>query len=166
MKVIFSHGKESGPWGSKITAMADLAKAKGFDVDSIDYSDTMDADLRVDRLKSILQNENESQVILVGSSMGGYVSMAAANSFSVAGVFVLAPALYIPGWKEQSYSPKTNIVEIIHGWSDEIVPHELSIRYARESQTTLHLIDGDHRLNSSITEVLILFSNFLTRIKS
>ncbi|MFT6901716.1 MAG: hypothetical protein ACJAXS_001915 [Colwellia sp.] len=38
MKVIFSHGKESGPWGSKITKLANVAKELGFGVDSIDYT--------------------------------------------------------------------------------------------------------------------------------
>lgn len=165
MKVIFSHGKESGPWGSKITAMAELAKSLGCEVDSIDYSDTMDPDVRVDRLHGILAEEDSEQVILVGSSMGGYVAMVTAGQYPVAGVFVLAPALYIPDWKHQSYAPKTSNVEIVHGWSDEIVPHELSIRYARESKTTLHLIDGDHRLNSSLDEVLALFVNFLKHSK-
>jgi len=161
MKVIFSHGKESGPWGSKITAMADVAKSLGCEVDSIDYSDTMDADVRADRLIDLLKAEGSEDVVLVGSSMGGYVAMVAASELATKGVFVLAPALFIPGWQRQAYAPKTSHVEIVHGWYDEIVPHELSIRYARETQTTLHLIDGDHRLNSSLEEVLRLFRLFL-----
>ena len=75
MKVIFSHGKESGPWGSKITAMADVAKSLGCEVDSIDYSDTMDADVRADRLIDLLKAEGSEDVVLVGSSMGGYVAV-------------------------------------------------------------------------------------------
>ena len=39
MKVYFSHGKESGPWGSKIKRLANIAKEHGCSVDSIDYSD-------------------------------------------------------------------------------------------------------------------------------
>jgi hypothetical protein len=38
MKVIFSNGKESGPWGTKIRTLADIAKAHGHEVDSIDYT--------------------------------------------------------------------------------------------------------------------------------
>jgi len=37
--VIFSHGKESGPWGSKITTMSKVAEQLGFRVESIDYQD-------------------------------------------------------------------------------------------------------------------------------
>ncbi len=35
--VIFSHGQESGPWGTKIQAMAETVKSIGCEADSIDY---------------------------------------------------------------------------------------------------------------------------------
>jgi hypothetical protein len=59
MRVYFSHGKESGPWGSKITSLANIAKDQGFSVDSIDYSDIVDPDLRVERLINVLEKEEE-----------------------------------------------------------------------------------------------------------
>ncbi|MDQ7048472.1 MAG: hypothetical protein Q9M92_02600 [Enterobacterales bacterium] len=37
MQVIFSHGKESGPWGSKIKQLAEIAISFSFQVQSIDY---------------------------------------------------------------------------------------------------------------------------------
>jgi len=33
--VCFNHGKESGSWGSKITKLADIARGRGFAVESI-----------------------------------------------------------------------------------------------------------------------------------
>ena len=48
--VVFSHGKESGPWGSKITAMAEVARGLEFDVLSVDYRGMDDPVLRVDTL--------------------------------------------------------------------------------------------------------------------
>lgn len=159
MKVYFSHGKESGPWGSKIKRLASIAKDQGCSVDSIDYSDLQDPDRRVDRLVNILKDE-ESDFILVGSSMGGYVSLVASEQVNAAGVFLLAPALYMKGYECQTYV-KNNKVEIIHGWSDDILPAENSIKFAKESDSTLHLISGDHRLNSSIDVVAKIFLNFL-----
>ena len=38
--VVFSHGKESGPWGSKIAAMAEIAREEGFTVESVAVSYT------------------------------------------------------------------------------------------------------------------------------
>src|SRR6516165_7845907 len=35
--VVFSHGQEAGPWGRKITALAEVARAEGYDAHSVDY---------------------------------------------------------------------------------------------------------------------------------
>ena len=159
MKVYFSHGKESGPWGSKIKRLANIAIEQGHSVDSIDYSDILDPDLRVERLLNIL-NRSDGDFLLVGSSMGGYVSLVASEQVDAKGVFLLAPALFMPGYKIQTYTNKTNI-EIVHGWSDDIIPPDHSIKFARSAGCTLHLIAGDHRLNCSIEVVERLFLQFL-----
>ena len=160
MKVYFSHGKESGPWGSKIKRLADIAKDQGYSIDSIDYSDIHDPDLRVDLLLNVLKDE-KSDFLLVGSSMGGYVSLVASEQVNAAGVFLLAPALFMEGYKNQTYASNNN-VEIVHGWSDDIIPPDNSIKFAKESDCSLHLISGDHRLNSSIEVVEKIFLNFLS----
>jgi len=159
MKVYFSHGKESGPWGSKIKRLANIAKELGYSVDSIDYSDILDPDLRVERLIKVVENVEED-FVLVGSSMGGYVSLVAAEQVNVKGVFLLAPALFMEGYKKQNYNHNTNI-EIVHGWSDDIIPPENSIQFAKNIDCSLHLISGDHRLNTSLDVVENLFSQFL-----
>lgn len=162
MKVIFSHGKESGPWGSKIQRLASIASEHGCEVDSIDYSDLSDPDLRVERLLGILKNESDS-TILVGSSMGGYVSLVASGAAKTHAVFLLAPALYMSGYKHQAYSPTSAHIEIVHGWSDDIIPPEHSIKFSKETDCMLHLISGDHRLNTSINTVENLFNQFLQK---
>jgi alpha/beta superfamily hydrolase len=163
MKIYFSHGKESGPWGSKIKRLADIGRHAGCHVDSIDYRDTVDPDLRVERLIAQLKAEIEP-IVLVGSSMGGYVSLVAVQEIDAAGMFLMAPALYLPGYQQQSHSPRCGLIEIVHGWSDDVVPVESSIRFAREADCSLHLIRGDHRLNSSLDVVAGLFEDFLSRV--
>jgi len=163
MKVIFSHGKESGPWGSKITKLANIAKELGFDVDSIDYSDLTNPDERVIKLNSYLENENQAY-ILVGSSMGGYVSLVAAQTYKPLGTFLLAPALFMPDYDQQAYTTDLDNLEIVHGWADDIIPVENSIKHAQQAQCSLHLIDGDHRLNSSIEQVIGIFQVFLKNV--
>lgn len=162
MKVIFSHGKESGPWGRKIKAMAEIAKANNCVVESIDYSDTLDPEVRVSRLVERLKNDSDD-IILVGSSMGGYVSSVAAKSFDVNGVFLLAPALYMPAYTQQEYSIKCKHIEIVHGWNDTVIPYQHSLKFAEESKCSLHLINGDHSLNSSLNEVTAIFDGFLMK---
>ncbi|MGI9235530.1 MAG: alpha/beta hydrolase, partial [Woeseiaceae bacterium] len=51
---------------------------------------------------------------------------------------------------------------IVHGWHDDIVPVENSIRFAQGCSATLHLVDGDHRLTANIDEINEYFSYFIT----
>ena len=163
MKLVFSHGRESGPWGYKIKRLAPIAEKAGCVVESIDYTDLMDADLRVERLIHYLKNE-EDELILVGSSMGAYVSLVASVYVDTRGVFLLAPALYMAGFEKQDYISKSPWIEIVHGWSDEVIPIEHSIRYARQADCSLHAIAGDHALNKSIDRVEALFRLFLDKV--
>jgi pimeloyl-ACP methyl ester carboxylesterase len=160
MKVYFAHGKESGPWGFKIKRLAEIAARRNCDVESVDYTDLMDPDLRVDRLQQLLTNET-GDFVLVGSSMGAYVSLVVSETVEARAVFLMAPALYIPTWKKQRYYSKSPHIEIVHGWSDAVIPVENSIRYARDADCTLHLVSGDHPLNDAIEVVEKLFDLFL-----
>lgn len=165
MKVIFSHGKESGPNGSKIRRLAHIARDHGCDTQSIDYTDTMDPDQRVERLLQVIQSDDANGLMLVGSSMGGYVSLVASRSVAVKGMFLLAPALYMPGYREQSYETLCPRIEIVHGWSDEVIPYQHSIRFSHDANCSLHLISGDHRLMTVLDQVDTLFQRFLHSVQ-
>jgi len=70
----------------------------------------------------------------------------------------------MPGYEGQQYHSHSPCIEIVHGWSDDVIPPENSIRYARQANQTLHLISGDHALNGSIEAVAELFEQFLERV--
>ena len=172
--VIFSHGRESGPWGSKIRALADVAERLGTQVMSVDYREHPhgtpqdknaegEADRRVGQLLSITLPEH-SQLVLVGSSMGGYVSTVASIRLQVDGLFLLAPAFYLPGYANQELTPRAHKTMIVHGWSDGVVPVHNSIRFASQHQCDLHLLEGDHRLNAALPKIEPLFELFLKQI--
>ncbi|MCH9005977.1 MAG: alpha/beta hydrolase [Proteobacteria bacterium] len=150
--VIFSHGQESGPWGTKICAMAELVKGLGCEADSIDYQGIADPTARVEKL--VLECSDVSDdLILVGSSMGGHVATAAAETLGAIGLFVLAPAYYMEGYENLTPPPPSVPTCIVHGWHDDIIPVENSIRFARQCSATLHLVNGGHRLTENIDEV-------------
>ena len=163
--IVFSHGSESGPWGSKIRAMSGMAKGLGCAIDSIDYQGIADPTERADKLTGACESIS-GDIILVGSSMGGYVAAAAATPVEAIGLFVLAPAFYMPGYEELTPLPPRIPIEIVHGWGDEIVPPENSIRYARECAATLHLLNGDHRLTNNIDEINFFLERFIIRISA
>ena len=159
--ILFSHGQESGPWGTKIKVMAEAARAHGLSVDSIDYRGIEAPGDRVAKLVAACAELSEPKV-LVGSSMGGYVSAAAAAASGARGLFLLAPAFFIPGFPD--FEPPAVPTEIVHGWHDDVVPPENSIRYAQASAAALHLVDGDHRLTANIDEIVVYLLRFVDRV--
>jgi pimeloyl-ACP methyl ester carboxylesterase len=161
--VIFSHGQGSGPWGSKITAMAEVARGLGFGVESVDYQALDDPGERVERLLEAGRALGEPAV-LVGSSLGGHVATAASRELETRGLFLMAPAFYMPGYEQYTPAPAACPVAIVHGWSDEVVPVDNSIRWARENRAALHILAGDHRLQENIPQINALFADFLRRL--
>jgi pimeloyl-ACP methyl ester carboxylesterase len=158
--VVFSHGKESGPWGTKITAMAAVVRDLSLAARSVDYRGIDDP---ADRVAKLLADSREfaGPVVLVGSSMGGHVSAAAAAQIGPSGLFLLAPAFYMPGF--EAYTPQEVVcpTTIVHGWHDDIVPVDNSVRWAREHAAALHVLDSDHRLEDQIEPICRLLRNFL-----
>ena len=162
--IVFSHGQDGEPWGGKIVAMAEVARKHGLSVESVDYRGMADPAVRVRRLLEVCQ-ELPGKLVLVGSSLGAHVCMTAANHLRVRGVFVLAPAFFMPGYEQYTPQPPAGCpVTIVHGWNDTIVPPENSVRYARQHRTTLHLIDSDHRLTANVDEVCEFLDRFLRRL--
>ena len=158
--VVFSHGKESGPWGTKIVALAEIARALGWHVESINYQGMDDAADRVAKLKAAAHLVGPRPV-LVGSSLGGHVATAASIDLQAQGLFLMAPAFFMPGYEALTPRPHTCPIEIAHGWDDEIVPVENSIRWARQQRATLHLLNTDHRMQDCLVELCGLFREFL-----
>lgn len=161
--VIFAHGKESGPWGSKIRHLAALAEKLGAQVLSPDYSDLADPDARVARLLALPLPEHDG-LVLAGSSMGGYVSTVASQSLNPLGLFLMAPAFYMPGYRVQNPVAKTDKVCVVFGWQDEVIPVEHGIRFAHACRAELHVMDADHRLNKVLPEVGVLFERFIASV--
>jgi predicted esterase len=161
--VIFSHGQESGPWGTKIKAMAAMVKELGYRADSIDYQGIADPTERVGKLVAECHGIDDA-LILVGSSMGGHVATAAAEKVNAAGLFVLAPAYYMPGYEELTPPPPGIPICIVHGWHDGVVPVDNSIRFARQCNAELHLIDSDHRLTDNVVEIVAYLKRFIRTV--
>lgn len=159
--VCFSHGQESGPWGTKIRGMAETARDAGWSVDSLDYQGITDPLERVTKLVAhcaVL----DGPPVLVGSSMGGFVALAAASRIPVRGLFLLAPALYLPGYEEHLPDPLPECpVQVVHGWRDDVVPWAGSIRFGQQTGASLLLLDGDHRLTAQLAVIRRELADFL-----
>jgi RimJ/RimL family protein N-acetyltransferase len=160
LAVYFNHGKESGPWGSKIQRLAAAARELDCRVESLDYQGIYDPQSRVDKLLASGARA-EKALILVGSSMGGYVAAAASAALQPTGLFLLAPALYMPDYPLPAPEPHASLVTIVHGWRDDVIPVENSFRYARIFAARLFLLPDDHRLVGDLPLLVELFQAFL-----
>ena len=161
--VVFSHGKESGPWGAKISALAEIARAEGWQPESVDYRGIDNPHERVTRLLAYCR-DLQGRLVLVGSSMGGHVATAGSRLLRAAGLFLMAPAFYMPGFEDLTPQPPKCPITIVHGWHDDVVPVDHSLRFAREHHATLHLLDTDHRMQDRIRDIGYQFEYFLVTL--
>jgi pimeloyl-ACP methyl ester carboxylesterase len=143
--------------------MAEVAKRHQLRVESVDYRGMADPAARVEKLLEFCR-ELPGSLLLVGSSMGGHVAAAVSSQIPTGGMFLLAPAFFMPGYEQYTPQPGACPIEIVHGWNDDIVPPQNSIRFAQQHKSTLHLLDSDHRLTASLGEICSLFELFLQRV--
>ena len=158
--IYFAHGQESGPWGTKIKRLAMVAENLNFRVVCPNYSGIKSGYGRVEKLLSLQPSASE-QLILVGSSMGSWVSLCASEKLKPQGLFLMASAVGIEDLEPNSPRPFADKTLLIHGWNDEVVPVENAINFARNYQVPLHLLPSDHRMIDQLDSLAHIFQNFL-----
>ncbi len=163
--VIYNHGKDSMPWGEKTLAFAEVAKQYGYLFESPDYRGQLDPDLRVKQLLS-MDLSDYSTIVLIGSSMGAYVSTVASEVIKPKGLFLLAPAFYLPDYQQIEFKPTADVIRVFQGWQDDIVPPENVWRFCRTYRVRLDLYDTDHRMLSVMPQLVDEFKRFLTGLSS
>ena len=163
--VYFAHGMESGPWGTKIQALAKIAEGHGLTVHSPDYTHSKDPQVRLKDLL-VMGLPPAGELVLVGSSLGGWVSAAAATELKPRGLFLMAPALNIPGVNNgEAPGAGAGHTEVVHCWHDDVVPVEQSLDFARQHSATLHVLNAGHTLREVLPEVEVLFDAFLKKLE-
>src|SRR5690349_3532831 len=101
--VILSHGLESGPDATKVTAMAVAAERLGWRTLRPDYRDLdtahglPGAEHRLARLLDAARAV-DGPLVLAGSSFGAFISGLASLQVEVRGLFLLALPLQLPGF--------------------------------------------------------------------
>ena len=161
--VVFSHGKETGPSGRKILKLREMAEAAGAETVSIDYTSSMDPEIRVQKLLNTTLPEHHG-LILVGSSMGGYVSTVASKVLKPDGLLLMAPAFGLPGYAELYPVPNATAIAAVHGWLDDVVPVENVVRWAKDNKIRLVLVDDDHSLHQEVATVGQLMVSMIQKL--
>jgi len=96
--------------------------------------------------------------------MGGWVVTAASNHVGPLGLFLLAPAFYVPGYPDVAPVYPPTHIEIVHGWRDEVIPYAHSVQFGLQHACAVHLVDDDHRLGGSLEMIGGYFKVFLERV--
>ena len=109
-------------------------------------------------------SEDDGSTVLAGSSMGGSVSLAAAAVIRPAGLFLMAPAIGIPGYPD--LPPLTHLPPsvIVHGWDDAIVLPGPGIDYACRHSLELAMVADGHTLENSLDFLADRFRFLLGRV--
>lgn len=164
MTIYLSHGLESGPGALKIQALKEVAEPlNDCHVVVMDYRGIDAPAERLTHLMSTLKSRGDlpSRCVMVGSSLGGWLSAAVSAQTPVLGCFLLAPALGLPNYPETSPHIHARHTHIIHGWQDDVIPPAPVIERARLQHLSLRMVNDDHRLHRSLPTIVADFERFL-----
>lgn len=168
--VLLSHGLESGPDATKVSAMARAAESLGWRSQCLDYRDLdsthglAGASLRLARLLTVARTI-KAPLVLAGSSFGAFISGLASLEVVTSGLFLLALPLKIPPY-EPAFDCAPIPTTIIHGWDDELIPAAAVIEFAARRKIELHLVNDSHRLTGHVEIAASRFAEFLGRLES
>ncbi|MBS0200546.1 MAG: hypothetical protein JSR70_08855 [Proteobacteria bacterium] len=154
---ILSHGFESGPDATKVTALAEAAEALGWSHERPDYTDLDacrevselgDVPARMQRLLSRIDAAPTGPVVLAGSSLGAYISGFASLQRPVRALFLMAPPITM------GPAPRLDAADvplsILHGWDDELIPAVEVVAWAQPRRARLLMVDDSHRLSAHV----------------
>ena len=169
---ILSHGFESGPDATKVTALADVAQRLGWTCERPDFtdldakrevSDLGDVAARLERLHAIASDAvAKGPVVLAGSSLGAWVSGHVSLRVNVAGLFLMAPPIHLdPKHPIDAAAVPTSI---IHGWDDELIPASDVVAWAQSRRAALLLVDDSHRLSAHVAASADAFGALLAKL--
>ena len=169
---ILSHGFESGPDATKVTALAEAAERLGWSHERPDYTDLDakreagelgDVAARVERLLGLAKAAaSRGPLVLAGSSLGAWISGRASLQVPVQALFLMAPPVAMKG------APPLDAARvptsILHGWHDELIPAAEVVDWARDRDARLLLVDDSHRLSDHVAASAEAFAALLASL--
>ena len=169
---ILSHGFESGPDATKVTALADAAERLGWTHERPDYTDLDarrdisslgDVPARLARLHEIAAAAaTRGPVVLAGSSLGAYIAGRVSLQVPTRALFLMAPPINMGPLPDLDTAAVP--VSIIHGWDDELIPAQQVVDWAHMRRARLLLVNDSHRLSDHVAASTEAFSQLLASL--
>ncbi len=169
---ILSHGFESGPDATKVTALADVATRLGWSHERPDFTDLDarhdisslgDVPARLQRLIELAMAASRSgPVVLAGSSLGSYISAIASLQVPTRALFLMVPPTTMGPMPALDAA---NVpISIVHAWHDELIPAGEVIAWAQQRSARLLLVDDSHRLGAHVEASARAFEELLLSV--
>ena len=171
---ILSHGFESGPDATKVSALAAVAERHGWTHARPDYTDLDarrdlgplgDVPARLQRLLHLARDAaSRGPVLLAGSSLGAWISARVSLQVPVAGLFLLAPPVRMAhpdGTPVPPMDAAAVPVSIVPGWHDALIAPADVVAWAQARNARLLLVDDDHRLSAHVADGAAAFDTLL-----
>jgi len=170
---ILSHGFESGPQATKVTALAEVAERLGWSTYCPDYTDLDarqdisplgDVPQRLQRLLDLATTAAQrSPVVLAGSSLGAYISAIASLQVPTRALFLMVPPTQMGSMPalETARVP----ISIVHAWHDALIAPSEVIAWAKARSARLLLVDDEHRLSKHVDTCAQAFAQLLQSIE-
>ncbi len=169
---ILSHGFESGPDATKVTALADAAERLGWTHERPDYTDLDgkrevselgDVPARLARLLELAQAAvARGPLVLAGSSLGAWISGQVSLQVPTNGLFLMAPPIAMG--RAPALQAAAVPISIIHGWHDELIPAAQVVDWAAVRNARLLLVNDSHRLSDHVQASADAFAQLLATL--
>jgi alpha-beta hydrolase superfamily lysophospholipase len=169
--VILSHGTDSGPDATKVSALARVAESLGWTTfkpdyrkeDALGYAGAVPP--RVERLGEAMRDRRRP-LVLAGSSMGAFVSGLASLRGPCDGLFLIALPTMIPGCPLPFDMAAGVSAMLIHGYEDTLCPVLAAQAFARARGMPALLLPDDHRLAMHVPVIEREFYAFLESVSA
>ncbi len=173
----YIHGYQSSPQGEKAILLKKTIQAI-----PITYRDGNAEDLIIShclkRIGTVIQDD--SHVILIGSSLGGFLAASTALTHSnVKQLILLNPAIVplnidlntiesmplriLEDMREQRFFTEkiTASITIIRGIQDDVVPYQWILSFAKAQKATIKFYDDDHRFSKNLKNLPRIIAELL-----
>jgi predicted esterase YcpF (UPF0227 family) len=179
IRIYYIHGYLSGPNSRK----GILFKEK-LDVIPISYRECEPEKLVISDclLKIISQIKNDKEIILIGSSFGGFLSLLTAKKLNqVKKLILLNPSIIPPkiDIKKLKNMPQRILkdmkdirlfkdrlnceIYIILGSEDNVVPNSWSIEFAKSQEANILFLNDDHSLSKNMNKLPQIIKKFINK---
>ncbi|HZH44404.1 MAG TPA: hypothetical protein VEY50_10025 [Lysobacter sp.] len=169
---ILSHGFESGPDATKVTALAEVAARLGWSHERPDYTD-LDARREISELGDVYARQRRlhalaeaaaarGPLVLGGSSLGAWISARVSLEVPVAALFLMAPPVRMG--EAPQLDARRVPTSIVHGWDDELIPAQEVVAWAHQRRARLLLVDDSHRLGGHVAASAEAFAALLATL--